>query len=180
MEANGEKPILELMSTHGEYRQVFYKILRFCVEPQSFKRVQVEIHSYPEMETALQPTAILLRWLENAGGIEQSMEGEEGRWQTTEAGKNVLAQEAPMKKIKALLVDEEDFREIFLAMLAYCETPRTIAEINEEFKGNTILSEKKVYPTYFVHTLEEFGGLIWKDKRWRTTEAGKGVLIESN
>jgi hypothetical protein len=180
MESDAERRILELMSTHGEYRQVFYKILRFCVDPQPFMQVQEDIHSYPEMETALQPPAILLGWIEKAGGIEQITEKEEGRWRTTDAGKQVVAQEAPMKKIQSLLADEPDFREIFLELLAFCETPSTIAEINEGFKGKPILSEKNVYPTYFVHALEEFGGLIWQDKRWRTTEAGKGVWIESN
>jgi hypothetical protein len=180
MEADRERRILELISTHGEYRQVLYKILHFCLETRSFMQVQEEIHSYPEMETALQPPSILLGWLEKAGGIEQVTEGEERRWRTTEEGKQVVAQEAPMKKIRTLLGSEEDFREIFLSMLAYCETPRTIAEIKEEFKGIAILSERNVYPTYFVHTLEEFGGLVWQDKRWRTTEGGKGVLIESN
>ena len=85
-----------------------------------------------------------------------------------------------MKKIQTLLVDERDFRGIFLEMLAFCETPRTIAEINEEFEENAILSEKNVYPPYFSHSLEEFGGLIWRDNRWWTTEAGKGVLIEES
>jgi hypothetical protein len=143
-------------------------------------QVQEEVHSYPGMETALQPPDILLRWLENAGGIEQVIEAEERRWRTTEAGERVVAQEAPMKRIQTLLVDERDFREVFLELLAFCETPRTIAEINEEFEGNVILSEKNVYPPYFVHSLEEFGGLIWRDKRWWTTEAGKGVLIEES
>jgi len=180
MEGDPERRIMELMSTHGEYRQVFYKILRFCMDPQSFISVQEEVHSYPEMETALQPPAILLNWLERAGGIEQFLDGEQGMWRTTEGGKRIVDQEAPMKKIQSLLETEQDFREIFLELLAFCETPRTIAEINEAFKGKPILSERKVYPAYFVHMLEEFGGLIWKDKGWRTTEAGKGVLMEKN
>ena len=102
MEVSAEERIIELMSTHGEYRQVFYKILRFCLEPKPFMQVQEEIHTYPEMETALQPPSVLLGWLEKGGGIEQVMDGEEGRWQTTEAGKRVVAQEAPMKKIQSL------------------------------------------------------------------------------
>jgi len=179
METGNEK-ILDLMSTHGEYRQVFYKILRFCVESKPFMQVQEEIHSYPEMETALQPPTILLGWLERVGGIEQTKEEEQGRWRTTEAGNKVVAQETPMKKILSLLTDETDFREILLELLAFCETPRTIAEIEEAFNGRPILLEKNVYPTYFVHALEEYGGLIWKDKRWITTETGKGVLIEKN
>jgi hypothetical protein len=180
MEAGGQRRILELMSIHGEYRQVFYKIMRFCMDPHPFMRVQEEILSYPEMETALQPADVLLKWLENAGGIVQFTEGEEGRWRTTEVGKKIVAQEAPMKKIQSLLDDEPDFREVFLELLAFCETPHTIAEIKDAFKGKPILSERNVYPAYFVHTLEEFGGLIWKDKEWRTTEAGKGVLMEKN
>jgi hypothetical protein len=180
METSDETRILELMSTHGEYRQVFYKILHFCKESKPFMQVQEEVLSYPEMNTALQPPDILLRWLERVGGIEQVIENEEGRWRTSEAGKEVVAQEAPMKKIQSLLNDDGDFRDVFLAILDFCMTPRTIAEINEDFKGSPILFEKNVNPTYFVHALEEFGGLSWQEKRWRTTEAGKGVLIEEN
>ncbi|MCJ7567470.1 MAG: hypothetical protein MUO58_08010 [Anaerolineales bacterium] len=171
---------LELLFTHSEYRQVFYKILHFCMEPKSFMEVHDEIQSYPEIVTSLQPPNILLGWLEKAGGIEQITEEQEGKWETTEAGNQVAAQEMPTKKIQKLLFEETDLREIFLDVIDFCTTPRTLQEIKEEFKGRSILDERNVHPTYFIHTLEEFGGLVWEEKRWRTTDAGKGVLIEEN
>ncbi len=180
MQVDVEGKILELMSTHGEYRQVFYKILHFCMEPKPFIEVHEELNSYPEMITALHPPAILLGWLENAGGIASITEDREGKWVTTEAGNQIVAQEAPIINIQKLLADEVDLSEIFLEVIDFCTTPRTVVEIKEEFIGRSILSEKNIHPTYFVHTLEEFGGLIWKEKRWRTTDVGKGVLVEEN
>ncbi|MCJ7567030.1 MAG: hypothetical protein MUO58_05775 [Anaerolineales bacterium] len=178
MVADTEKRIHDLISTHREYRLVFYKILRFCLHPRSYMDVQEEVCSYPEMEIAIQPPAILLKWLEKSGVIEQITNEGDGRWLTTLAGRQVLEVEEPGRRLRSLLSDREEFEPLFLQLLAFCQTPRQISEIEKELAGNPSLTEHNVHPAYFVHELAGTGGLEWIGKRWGTSEAGKGVITK--
>ncbi len=172
-----EKKIFERISAEPAYRLVFYKTLKFCETPRSATEVEQEVRSFPEMKTAIHSPAILLGWLEEVGGIERMIvEKEEGRWQTTEAGKKVADARAPAKKLVELLGKEPVYTEIYQQVLHFCQTPRTKAEIEQYLEGNPVLERPRVYATYFLQGLEDAGGVEWADGHWRTTEAGKGVV----
>jgi hypothetical protein len=178
MVENTEKKILDRITGESGYRLVFYKILKFCETPRPTAEVEGEILSFPEMKTAIHSPNILMGWLEEVGGIERVvMEEEEERWGTTEAGQKVAEMEAPVKRLLELMSKEPVFSEIYGQVLRFCQTPRTRSEVEEHLQGNPVMEESKVYPTFFMQGLEEAGGLEWVDKRWRTTEAGKGVLV---
>lgn len=168
--------ILDLIPSEPGYRMVFYKILKFCETPRPISEVEGEVLSFPQMKTAIHSPNILLGWLEEAGGIERVVVEEEERWQTTQAGKKVAEMEAPEKRLLELMDKEPAYSQFYMQVLKFCQTPRTRAEIEGLLEGNPVMEEPKVYPKFFIQGLEEAGGLEWVDKKWRTTEAAKGVL----
>ncbi len=185
---DAEKKILDLLTSERQYQLVFYKILKFCETPRRTSEVEEEIRSFPEMKTAIHSPHVLLEWLEKVGGVEHTTvaveEEAEGKaeketgekWQVTQAGKTVAEMEAPQKRLLELLAREPVYSQIYVQVLDFCQSPRKRTEIEELLKGNPIMEKPQVYPTFFLNGLEEAGGLEWVDSRWRTTEAGKGVL----
>ncbi|GAI06817.1 unnamed protein product [marine sediment metagenome] len=193
-----EKKILDLMSRERAHKWVFWRILEFCVAPKPRAEIGKMILKLPEMGASIFGPAVLMGWLEEAGGIEKVKE----KWTATDAGKKVLELEAPEKKILDAVSEEPPYKEIFKRVLKFCESPRTKVEIVEMVeplipseRGSTSTTtgtypckspkccsrlretrrSSAVNPTYFISKLEEVGGLRWVEKKWRTTEAGRKI-----
>jgi hypothetical protein len=186
--ADTEKTILDRVIREPGYRRALYKILKYCETPRLISDVEHEIRVFPEMKTAIHEPHVLLGWLEDVGGIERVApgRGEEAeeeieeetqeKWRTTQAGKKVAEMEAPHRKLLKLLAGEPSYRQIYVQVLDFCQSPRKRTEIEELLKGNPAMEKPQVYPSFFIEGLENTGGLEWIDNRWWTTEAGKGVL----
>jgi len=170
--------VLQRITSEPAYRAALYKILDFCRTERSTAAIKEEVHSYPEMRLALQSPQVLLSWLVQAGGIEL-IEDEKGSqvFVTTQAGRNVVRLESPIRRIGHLLAQDLDYRDIYLQVLQSCLAPKTKGEIEAMLDGNPVLENPKVYPSFVIGKLEEAGGLEW-DGKWRTTQRGKEFLDE--
>lgn len=178
---NAQNTILDRIAREPAYRLAFYRILKFCKTPRSASEVVGEILSFPEMKTAILAPNILLRRLEDVGGVERVIvEEEQERWQTTDAGEKVAELEAPRKRLLELISKEPAHSEIYAQVLGFCQTPRTRTEIEELLKGNPVIVEHGFYPTVFIQRLEDAGGLEWVGKHWRTAEEGKEYWCQGN
>lgn len=177
-----EDRVAKLLAGEPAYRSALYKILVLCQTPRTASEVEEAVRAFPEMKVPFQSPQTLLSWLAGAGAIAQvslpqgrGREEEKG-WQTTEAGRKAAEREDPGRRLAELLGEQARYREVYLAVLRFCEAPRTRVEVERLLDGNPLLEEPKVYASYFLQNLEARGGVEWVDNRWRTTEAGKGLL----
>ncbi len=169
--------IMERFLAEPAYRWVFYKILKFCEIPRPVSQVEEAMLSFQEMANPAHSWALLLSWLEQSGAIEKVVVGrEEGGWETTPAGRKVVEEELPEKKIMTLFSAEPACREIYIQVLNFCRTPRTRSDIEDLLDGDPRLEELGVRPIFFVERLEAAGGLEWIKRNWCTTQAGMQVL----
>lgn len=169
-----EQRLLDLASKVSGYRIAVYTILKLCETPRLYSEVEAAVLPLPQMKNAVYSPGNLLTWLEERGGIERL--AEEGRWQTTQAGRKVAEAEAPDKRLLQLISHDPAYSEIYLQVLGYCQTPRKRTEVEDLLKRNPAMVKPKVYASFFTGGLEDVGGLEWVDGLWRTTEAGRTVL----
>lgn len=168
--------ILQRISVEPADKIALCKVLVFCESARSYSEIWNEVQSYPEMKVSLQTPQTLLKWLVEAGGIEQmAVEGSEPKWQTTLAGRNVVRIENPANRLDQLLTKDPVYRDVFAQVLQSCLVPRTRSEIESMLSRNALLESPKIYPSYFIETLEQAGGLAW-DGNWRTTQAGREIV----
>lgn len=168
--------VLQRIAAEPDYRIVLYKILEYCNLARPSSDVERTILSFPEMKGAMHSPQLLLSWLEDAGGIEHlAAEKSEGMWCTTPAGRNAVRLESYEKRMGGLLVQEPIYEDIYLQVLQACLSPKSRMEIEILLNGNPVLKEPKVYPSFFIQSLELAGGLVW-DEKWKTTLAGKNFL----
>ena len=164
------------------YKTVLFKMLAFCQETHSSVDIAEEVYSYPEMKSSLQPVSLLLSWLIECDGIEEVVladrEGKERMFRTTIAGKAVLDKEKSGDKIATLFMQEPAYVSVYWQILGTCVSPKTRAEIEAMLRGNPILESPKIYANYFIETLENAGGLEWRDK-WQTTRMGMNAMNEN-
>ena len=186
MSDDAETRVAALLSREPGYRSVLYKIMVLCEVPRTTTELEKAVLAFPEMEVPFLSPQTLLSWLTSAGAIEQvpsagDPKAADGtKWQTTEAAKRVVEREAPRKRLRQLLAEQPKYRDIYLQVLRFCQTPRRRDEIDELLHGNPAMEQPRVFATFFVQNLEEKGGLEWVNRRWQTTEAGKGMLVESD
>ncbi len=175
--ADASEKIMGRVLAEPAYRWVIYKILKFCETPHPVSQVEEAMLSFPEMANAAHSWALLLSWLEQSGAIEKVAVGrEEGRWQTTPAGRKVAQEESPDKQIMTLFSAEPACREIYIQVLNFCRTPRTRGDIEDLLDGDPRLEELGVRPIFFAERLEAAGGLEWIKRNWCTTQSGMQVL----
>ena len=179
---DAETRTAELLSREHAHRHGLRKMLMLCEVPRSTAEIESAVLAFPEMKVSIFSPTILLSWLTGTGGIERVVvegaeaEEEEVRWQTTAAGKKVIEREAPDRRLRELLDEQPRYRDIYLQVLRFCQTPRTRPEVESLLQDNPVMEKPKVYASFFLQNLEEKGGLEWVDSRWQTTEAGEGVL----
>jgi hypothetical protein len=106
-------------------------------------------------------------------------------WRTclTEAGELALARTDPLARLRELISGQPgDRRDAYLDVLAFCEEPRTLAEIADHLSGSPGLETDQwgvvhMEPNAYIGQLDRAGGLEWEDG-WVTTEGGREVLDE--
>lgn len=170
------KKILTRLSNEQACSAVLYKILAYCDIARTSSDVEQKIPSFPEMKGALQSPKMMLAWLVEAGGINRiTTKGMEPMWLTTAAGQNVVRNESYSNRLGRLLAQQAKYRDIYLAVLEACMSPKSRIELELLLSGNPALEDPIVYPSFFIETLEKAGGLEW-DEKWRTTQAGEELL----
>jgi hypothetical protein len=171
------KKLSRRIAAEPAYQSILYKILVFCETPRPVTQIQEQVLAFPEMLNAAHSPALLLSWLQEAGGIEKIAVGrKEESCRTTPIGQRFVEAESPVKKITALFAAELNGQEIFKQVLEFCRTPRSRVEIEDWLDSNPRLEELGVRPAFFVERLEDAGGLEWSDKHWCTTPAGIAIL----
>ncbi len=169
--------ILARIKAEPSYRNILHRLLAFCVTPCSAGQMREKLLSFPEMATALHSPEAVAAWMIADGGIEAiSPDEEDTLWQTTEAGRKVVEQHGASARLMQLLANEPHYLEIYKQVLAFCQTPRTMGEIDHLLQDNPALENPKVYASYFIDRLEAAGGLEWEGK-WRTSEAAKPFIV---
>lgn len=93
----------------------------------------------------------------------------------TEAGRAVLDEFEPSRRLAALLEEEPaGYADAYGRVLDLCSAPEgaSRAEVEEALAGHPALrSPKQIYPNYFISKLETVDGISW-DGRWHATESG--------
>jgi hypothetical protein len=159
------------------YHMVLYKILSLCETPRSLAQLNEAVMALPEMAITAHSSSVLIGWLQEVDGIEQTVDRKAGElWQTTAAGRQYVEAASPAKRLITLLADNPAFAEVFRQVLEFCRAPRSTGEIDDLLDSNSRLDELGVRPTFFVERLEDAGGLEWVDKHWRTTQAGSSLI----
>lgn len=107
----------------------------------------------------------------------------EARLDVTEIGRELMEGYAPEVTLAALFADRPRYRDHFEAAIKACAVEGGASRMDVEAAINALpqaysdpeTCRKKVYPQYFIDSLETAGGIAW-DGAWHATEAGKAVL----
>jgi hypothetical protein len=164
-----------LLASEPGYRWTLLKMLEYCAEPRSFLEVQEFVLGLLKGKVGIYTPDVLLQWLEETGGLEQSQIDGEGRWLTTPAGVEAIEAFGQGQPLRTLLTSQPEYSKVYLEILEFCSQPRRRQEIEEEIAGDSTIQSSRLHPAYFIDQLEKHGGLEWRGNRWQTTPDGKGV-----
>jgi hypothetical protein len=122
------------------------------------------------MKVVMQTPQLLLSWLLHCGGVKELTHKEEiSVWITTPAGILALEQENNIDKIEALFNEEPRYKSIYLSVMKFCKEARSRMDIEAFLSGNELMENPKIYPSYFIDTLEKADALVWNN-HWSTTQ----------
>ncbi|MDR2721730.1 MAG: hypothetical protein LBB35_02535 [Coriobacteriaceae bacterium] len=100
-----------------------------------------------------------------------------GLWQTSEQGKAYLASVDYQKRFEELLQVDQSLSGIYYEILELCsDEPQSIDDLNSKLKTSLETLNSKKYAGFFVERLENYDALKW-EKKWKTTEVGKELLV---
>lgn len=103
--------------------------------------------------------------------------------QTTAVGMAVVELLDPVKRISAYVASRPERSHLYLQVLDFCQTPRTLAEVDALIKDDPALDPtaasdwQRIRPSYILDRLAEAGGLAWNEG-WFVTEAAKEYLAQ--
>lgn len=196
--------LAELMARLGSQRDTAVAILRLCATPQTVDALEPEVARLQRQNFSVLDAPILCTLLEQAGGLakvtpasepypvdagEPQLVEEDGAsyyevrpappvcWKTTPEGRDLAAGQDPAQALQRLLESEEEYRAVYVDILARCATEGGMAmkTLDREFKNHPHLQEPRRYASYFIDRLEEAGGVAWTGS-WETTPAGHALL----
>jgi hypothetical protein len=170
------KKIVERVYSEPAYTSSLYSMLEFCREPQTLASIENEISSMPSMKNSLHRPEILFSWLLRIHALEEvPLASHDSRWCTTPYGWEALRICSPEERLSSLAATSESKLDVYRQLLEACLTPRSRMEVETLLRGNPLLEESLLSPSYFVGNLEDAGGLYW-DGAWKTTPAGENFL----
>lgn len=188
------------------HREIFLKLLSFCVQQRNLCEVEEAITAYPEFCLVTQSPYGLIRTLVRSGGLcwlELNEEGNPLTLQekdglsideigeltfgfavvTTLVGEQVIDNLSSRKRLKQLFDVMPQRLSTYLEVMDFCCEKRSFKEIEVLLRGRmgnaftSASSSQALKPSYFVDALERSGGLAWDDG-WKITEKGMDVLNE--
>lgn len=187
--ANADK-LLEAIASSGPSREILYKTICYCETPRAAIDIENFIEKTPEYTFGqiLQTPHTLMRVLVDSGGLSKVEEREAARdegqqgngeqwgddttWQTTQIALRAAAAIAPNRRIESLLASQPKQAPAFSVVLRFCESPRSLADIERILRTVSSVTTDCFDVGYYVDQLERAGGLVWK-KKWVTTEEGR-------
>lgn len=99
----------------------------------------------------------------------------------TPAGAQLYAAHLPQTTLHALLKEKPAYAEAFSALIWACssEDGCSRAELESQLNAlpalapDTSTGRTRIYPQYFIDTLENAGGIEWRDGAWHATPAAR-------
>ncbi len=170
--------IQKRIESEPAFRAILYKMLSLCKNPKKLMEVESAVLAYPEMKVPLQKPQIFLTWLIECQAIlaAHPTSNDETQYQTTLEGLIALEQEQSDDKIEALFTKEPEYKSVYLDILSLCKNPKSRIDIEKHLMGNPLLESPKIYPSYFIDSLETAGGLEW-NSHWVTTSTAISKLV---
>lgn len=101
----------------------------------------------------------------------------------TEKGRNLAARHQPGAALRTLFEEHPEYEDVFKAALWACSDEKGCSradlesQINQmpQLKPDAQTGRTRVYPQFFIDSLETAGGIAWQDGAWRATTAGKAL-----
>lgn len=186
------------------HREIFLKVLNFCIEQHSLTEVEQTIQEYPEFPSVAQSPYSLVRTLVHAKGLAWLELGENGKILTladkegltsdeieditygyavitTPVGAQVADDLAPIKRLRSLMGNMPQRLSTYVDVLDFCRQSRSFKDVEVFLRargGNTLVAKtgsQPLNPSFFVDTLERAGGLVWNNG-WQITPGGLELL----
>lgn len=197
--------IEKVITRQSLHREILYKTLAFCQERRSAREVEEEIAAYPEFKSATQNQYFLMNSLVEAGGLSRSFVDCDGVgldwealedasddeidalvsdevYETTEAGRRIVALHEPSARLRELMDEELERSAVYREILAFCAgSARSYREISDLLAGRDVLMRvrdgvpERIQPSVLIDRLNVCGGIIW-DGGWSTTREGKEFM----
>jgi hypothetical protein len=187
------------------HRELCYKMLAYCQEQRLLASLETFVQEAPEYHQAVQSPYSLIVMLEDAGGLERLLIGDDGStlddetlvdetpdhiddlvadyaFLTSEVGRALVEDNAPKHRMRDLFDTVPHRTDTFLEVMDFCSTPRSFGEVDELLRGRDILSlgrkatEQALQPSYFIDRLERVGGVVWNKDSWIITPEGREML----
>jgi len=170
--------IHQRIASEPAFKVILYKMLSLCSVPKKITDIELTVLAYPEMNVPLQTPQVLLSWLIQCQAISNInvSTSDEALYQTTLAGLIALEQEQSSDKIMALFNKEPEYQSVYLDIISLCKEPKSRMEIEKHLADNPILEQPKIYPSYFIDSLESAGGLEWNN-HWVATQTALSRLV---
>lgn len=100
----------------------------------------------------------------------------------TETGKELLDEYTGDTQLRALFRKKPEHVEVYIAMLERCVNEgcgrsdlEQVIDALPALQPDRYTGEKKIYPQYFIDSLETAGGISWQGS-WHTTAEGRMVI----
>lgn len=200
--------VIDCLCNHPRHREILYKTIVFCEQERTENETLDFIEQQPEYASALQESFTMLAALEKRGAVtlrdfdsESKLMDNAYRQNLRDSGLDddaIAARRAystvrssaaglagahlfsPHARMLACMRTTPPRKDALLSLLGFCETPRTLAEINDLLQSHPALSapeedERAPQASYFIDRLAEAGGIVW-DKAWLTTNEGHAFL----
>lgn len=99
----------------------------------------------------------------------------------TEKGRNLAARHQPCAALRVLFDEHPEYEDVFKAALwacsdeSGCSRAELESQINQmpQLKPDAQTGRTRVYPQFFIDSLETAGGIAWQDGAWRATQEGR-------
>lgn len=191
----------ELLQRMAPHRRALLSILAACdgAETQSLARIQEAVDRVEETKHPVYDALGYCTLLEKAGAIERT-EGDvssaisnepevvrkdgaaylqvkqpvETRWRITQTGKQVLVDNKPTDRLRALLADERVYAPIYKRILSMVsqEGGSTMPAIEGAVDGDPLLENPRYYASRFIDKLERCEAICWSGT-WQVTAYGQ-------
>jgi hypothetical protein len=200
--------VRQTVSGNPRFTEIHFRILEYCQEQQQLRDIEVMITTLPQFSICDQTQYRLISFLENAGGLKRielderlntiTPQMKEGlsedeiddlicdyAFLTTEAGREVVQEMQPEKRIKNLMELFPQRAQTYCEVLEYCKEPRSWQDIDKLLEGRDVLksgslnpyTNNPLKPSVFIDRLESSGGLVWdKAQGWQITAEGRRFL----
>lgn len=187
-------------------REMYLKILDFCLIQRDLEEAEREIEGYPEFSYGAQPPYRLIKTLVKHGGLdwlEISFDGhvitpeekigltedeiddliEKFAIKTTPVGEQAMEDLSPTKRLSELLDNQPKRSDAYRDIMEFCRESRSYQDIHNLLSGKDVLKltnnsdGNPLQPSFFIDMLERSGGLVW-NQGWKITKSGEALLAQ--